>query len=181
MMICMSTGESPRALLIIGTVGAGKTSVADMVGDLLADTGVAHAVIDLDALRRSWPPAPDDRFNFEMALRNLRSVAGNYLDAGAVRLVMAGVAETREHRRRYADAVGVELTVCRLRVELPVVRQRLARRHQGEEAALRWHLNRSGELDQIMEDAQLEDVVVEASDGSVPKVAEAVMKAIGWI
>ncbi|MER6583267.1 adenylyl-sulfate kinase [Nonomuraea sp. NPDC001023] len=177
----MSTGESSRALLIIGTVGAGKTSVAEMIGDLLSDAGIAHAVIDLDALRRSWPPPPDDRFNFEMTLRNLRSVAGNYLDAGAVRLVMAGVAETPEQRRRYAEAVGVELTVCRLLVALPVVRQRLARRHQGEEAALQWHLNRSGELDQIMDNAQLEDVVVEASDGSVSEVAEAVMKAIGWV
>ncbi|MFF4198731.1 adenylyl-sulfate kinase [Nonomuraea sp. NPDC001831] len=176
----MSLGEPSRALLIIGTVGAGKTSVADMVGDLLADAGVAHAVIDLDALRRSWPPAPGDRFNFEVAVRNLRCVAGNYLEAGAVRLVMAGVAETREERRRYAEAVGIELAVCRLRVELPVVRQRLARRHQDEGEALRWHLDRSGELDRILEEAQVEDAVVEAGEGSVSEVAEAVLKAVGW-
>ncbi|MEU1729256.1 hypothetical protein [Nonomuraea sp. NPDC005692] len=161
-------------------MGAGKTSVADMVGDLLADAGVAHAVIDLDALRRAWPPRPGDRFNFEVAVRNLRCVAGNYLEAGAVRLVLAGVAETSEERRRYAESVGIELAVCRLRVELPVVRQRLARRHQNEKEALRWHLDRSDELDRILEEAQVEDVVVEAGEGSVSEVAAAVLKAVGW-
>lgn len=50
------------APLIIGTAGAGKTSVVDMVGDLLADAAVTRAVIDANALRRSWPPSPGDRF-----------------------------------------------------------------------------------------------------------------------
>ncbi|MBO0914640.1 MULTISPECIES: hypothetical protein [Streptomyces] len=38
----------PRAFLINGTVGVGKTSVAEGVGDLLADTDTPNAVIDLD-------------------------------------------------------------------------------------------------------------------------------------
>lgn len=83
--------DSPRgarALLINGTVGVGKTTVAEAVGDLLAEAGTAHAVLDLDWLRQSWPAPPGDRFNFNMLLRNLRSIAGNYLDAGATRLVL---------------------------------------------------------------------------------------------
>ncbi|MEV6867168.1 adenylyl-sulfate kinase [Streptosporangium subroseum] len=176
----MSTRESSRALLITGTVGAGKTSVADTVGDLLIGTEVPHAVIDLDWLRRSWPTPPGDRFNIEMELRNLRSVARNYLDAGALRLVLAGVVENRDDRQRYRDAIGVDLTVCRLHVELPVVHQRLARRHAGEDASLRWHLERSERLDQILGNAQIEDFVIEATDRSVTEVAAAVVKAAGW-
>jgi hypothetical protein len=34
--------------LITGTVGTGKTSVADAAGDLLAGARLPHAVIDLD-------------------------------------------------------------------------------------------------------------------------------------
>ncbi|MET8677084.1 hypothetical protein ABZW18_05655 [Streptomyces sp. NPDC004647] len=128
--------ESPRALLISGTVGVGKTSVADAVGDLLTDREIPHAVIDLDWLRRCWPTPPNDRFNSAMELRNLRCLSHNFLDAGAVRLVMAGVVEDRGGLDRYRQAIGVDLTVCRLRVELPVVHQRLARRHEGEDAAL---------------------------------------------
>jgi adenylylsulfate kinase len=166
--------------LITGTVGSGKTSVADAVGGLLADSRVPNAVIDLDWLRRSWPSPPGDRFNFGMVLRNLRSVARNYLDAGAVRLVLAGVVESREERRRYRDAVGVELVVCRLRVDLPMLRQRLVRRHEGDAARLRWHLDRSGELDGILDGARVEDVEVDATGGSVSEVAGAVLSAVGW-
>lgn len=102
-----------------------------------------NAVIDMDGLRQAWPSPPGDRFNLTMALRNLRPVARNYFDAGAVRIVLAGVIETQVDRDRYPAALGVPLTVCRLRVDLPVIRARLARRHEVESGALQWHLDRS--------------------------------------
>ncbi|WP_079166422.1 AAA family ATPase [Streptomyces oceani] len=126
-----------RSLLINGTVGVGKTTAAEAVGGLLAKDGVPHAVLDLDWLRQSWPAPPGDRFNFTMLLRNVRSVAGNYLDAGATRLVLAGVIEHQYERKQLADAVGADLTVCWLRAEPSVLRQRLARRHDDEPEAPR--------------------------------------------
>ncbi|MFF1839881.1 hypothetical protein ACFVXE_37855 [Streptomyces sp. NPDC058231] len=178
----MRTDGAPAAgaLLITGTVGAGKTSVADSVGTLLTDAGVPNAVIDMDWLSRCRPAPPDDRFNFALLLRNLRCVAGNYLDAGATRLVLAGVVEDADDRARCAEAVGVGLSVCRLRVRLPVVRQRLTRRHADEPDALRWHLDRSGELDGILERAGVEDFTVDATDRSVEQVAAAVIDAADW-
>lgn len=172
--------SAPRALLITGTVGVGKTSVADAVGGLLAGAGVPGAVVDLDRLCQSWPVPAGDPFNFGMLLRNLRCVAGNYLDAGATRLVLAGVAESRAERRRYQDAIGVGLSVCRLRVHLPAVRQRLARRHGDDHGALRWHLDRSGELDRILDRAQVEDFTIDATDSSVDATAVAVLRAATW-
>ncbi len=167
------------ALLITGTVGSGKTSVAGMIGDLLTAAEVPHAVIDLDWLRRTWPSPPDDRFNLAVTLANVRSVAHNFLDAGAVRLVLAGVVETREERVRYQETLGVPLTVCRLLVDLPTVRARLIGRHD-DDAALAWHLDRSGELDAILERALVEDFAVDASELSVADVAAAVVRAAGW-
>ncbi|MBP2034368.1 hypothetical protein [Streptomyces avidinii] len=102
----------------------GETTVAEAGGDLLADGGVPHAVLDLDWLRQFWPSPPDDRFTFDMLLRNLRnlrSIAGNYLDAGATSLVLAGVIEQQDGRKQLAHPIGVDLTVCRLWAELLVV------------------------------------------------------------
>ncbi|MEU2246991.1 hypothetical protein [Streptomyces sp. NPDC019224] len=172
--------HAPAALLINGTVGVGKTSVAGAVGGLLAEAGVPHAVLDLDWLRQAWPAPPGDRFNFTMLLRNLRSVAGNYVAAGAARLVLAGVIEQRAERDRLAEAVGTDLTVCRLRAELPVLQRRLAQRHADEPEALRWHLDRTTELDEILGRTALEDFTVDTTDVPVPDVAASVLKAAGW-
>ncbi|WLQ45022.1 AAA family ATPase [Streptomyces laculatispora] len=169
------------ALLINGTVGVGKTTAAEAVGDLLADAGVSHAVLDLDRLRQSWPAPPGDRFNFGMLLRNVRSVSGNYLDAGAKRLVLAGVIEQQGERKQLADAVGVDLTVCRLRAEHAVIHRRLAGRHDGEPDALRWHLDRSVELDGILDRSAVDDFTVDTTTSSVADLAASVAKRAGWL
>lgn len=56
----MRTDSAPeaRALLITGTVGAGKTSVAEAAGDLLVSSGVPNAVIDMDWLCQAGPRPP---------------------------------------------------------------------------------------------------------------------------
>jgi hypothetical protein len=77
-------------------------------------------------------------------------------------------------------AVQVPLTVCRLRVDLPTVHRRLIRRHENDDDGLRWHLSHSGELDQTLEQAQVEDIVVDATATSIHQTAEAVMAAVGW-
>jgi adenylylsulfate kinase len=87
--------------------------------------------------------------------------------------------DSRAERNAYQTAVAVPLTVCRLRVELPTIRQRLIRRHDNDDG-LRWHLNRSGELDRILEQAQVEDIVVDATTTSIRQTAEAVIATIDW-
>jgi hypothetical protein len=77
-------------------------------------------------------------------------------------------------------ALGVPLTVCRLRVDLPTVRQRLACRHEDDADGLRWHLDRSGELDQILQEAKVEDVAIDATTDSIHQVAQAVKAAVRW-
>ncbi|MEW1688572.1 AAA family ATPase [Streptomyces sp. NPDC091265] len=169
-----------RALLINGTVGVGKTTVAGAVGDRLADAGVSHAVLDLDWLRQLWPAPVGDRFHFTMLLRNLRSIAANYLDAGATRLVLAGVIETDEQRKQLADAVGVGLTVGRLRADPAVIQRRLTSRHEGDPEALRWHVDRCAELDAILVRAGVDDFTVDTSTDCVTDVAASVIRGAGW-
>ncbi|WP_431837305.1 adenylyl-sulfate kinase [Cellulomonas sp. Y8] len=171
---------APGALLLTGTVGAGKSTTAHHVGELLAERGVPHAVVDLDELRRSWPAPPGDPFQQDLELENLRAVAAVYRRRGASRLVLAGVLEDRASRAAYEDAVGVPLTVCRLRLPVPAVRDRLDARHAGYPSVLAWHRHRAGELHAILEGARVEDAVVDV-DGLAPaEVAAAVLRAVGW-
>ncbi|MGE0796110.1 MAG: adenylyl-sulfate kinase [Acidimicrobiia bacterium] len=46
-------GRSPDAVLLLtGTVGAGKSTVASEVNDVLAERQVPNAVIDLESIRK---------------------------------------------------------------------------------------------------------------------------------
>ncbi|GAA1651820.1 AAA family ATPase [Actinoplanes couchii] len=167
--------SGPRALLITGTVGAGKTTVAEAIGDLLTEQRVPHAVIDLDWLRRAWPSPPDDRFHHALTIRNLRAVATNFRNAGAERLILAGVLETRTERDDHEAALGVPLTVCRLQITPAAVRVRLHHRHTTAPEALSWHLNRADELGQILRAAAVEDYVINTDNLTVPETTREVL------
>lgn len=161
------------ALLITGTVGSGKTSVAEALGDRLAEQRIPHAVLDVDWLRRSWPAPPSDPFNGAITLRNLRAVAATFVEAGAQRLILAGVIESRAEREAYRVALGMPLMVCRLRADLTVVRDRLRRRNPDEP----WFLDRAAELDRILERERVEDLVVDATAATIQEIAAAVEEA----
>ncbi|RII85092.1 adenylyl-sulfate kinase, partial [Clavibacter michiganensis subsp. insidiosus] len=71
------------AVILTGTVGAGKTTTMHALGDLLAARGVRHALVDMDAVRLLHPAPPADPFQQELALRNLGDLSRNYREAGA--------------------------------------------------------------------------------------------------
>ena len=166
-----------KALLVTGVVGVGKTSVTGAVGDVLRGAGVAHGVIDVDWLAFCWPAPADDPYNTRLREGNLRAVAGSFLAAGAERLVVAGVVESREERARYEEAVGCALTVCRLRASVETVRGRLVGRFAERDAeGLRWHVRRVGELERVFERAGVEDFVVDAEPDLDAVAAEVVAR-----
>ncbi|MFC5287050.1 hypothetical protein ACFPM7_08300 [Actinokineospora guangxiensis] len=170
-----------KALLVTGVVGVGKTSVTGAVGEVFRAAGVAHGVIDVDWLAFCWPTPAEDPYNTRLREGNLRAVAGSFLAAGARRLVVAGVVESREERARYQRALGCEVTVCRLRASEETVRGRLAGRFGGRDAeGLRWHVRRIGELERVFEAAGVEDFAVDAEPGLDAVAAEVVWRWDEW-
>jgi hypothetical protein len=156
--------------------------VAVAAGSILAQARVPHAVIDLDSLTQCWPAPPDDPYNLALELRNLESLAQNYLSVDARRLVLSGVVETTAARARYRAALGVELSVCRLRADLVELHRRLRIRHAGADSEMRWHLDRSGQLDQILDQSAIDDFeVVNANGRTVTAVAAEVLTRSGWL
>ena len=134
-------------------------------------------MIDLDAIRRGWPAPTGDRFNTAIELVNLRDMARNYRGTGAEILVAAGVLEERAARSRYEEAMGAPLTVVRLVAPRELVRARLRRRHEHEQSALDWHLDRFDELTAILDAAAVEDVTVPVAED--PRAtARAVLDAV---
>ncbi|MBA8795168.1 hypothetical protein FHX74_002796 [Friedmanniella endophytica] len=172
-----------RALVINGTVGVGKTTTADLVGDRWREAGIPGAVIDVDGLRRAWPAPPDDPFHATLGLTNLAAVVANHVRAGALRLVLADVLEDRSQRDRQQRAIGLPTTVVRLRADPDRIVPRLAARHRDDHdggAGLAWHLARVTELQAILDAADVDDAVVDVTEFDALAVVDRVLAVTGW-
>jgi adenylylsulfate kinase len=167
-------------LVITGPVGVGKTTVATSLSELLGQANLAHALIDLDWLRWCYPSPPDDPFQLELGIQNLAAVWSHYQAAGAARLILVDVVETRATLHSYQTAIPHAKTLLvRLHADLTILHQRLAGREVG--ASLAWHQQRAAELTTLMERARLEDLLVDTMDRSALDIAGEIIARTGWI
>lgn len=164
-----------------GSVGSGKTSTAADAAEVLESREIPHALLDIDDLSAFWPAPPGDPFRFRLMLANLAAVWCNFRDAGAGRLLLSGVVESRAELTAYREALGgAELTVCRLVAPVETLRERIRSRGRDSGPSLDWHLHRAGELTAIQNAARVEDFAVD--NGSLPRrqVAEEILTKAGW-
>lgn len=169
---------APRydAVWINGSVGAGKTTTADRLGDELERRGVPGAVIDVDWLRRFWPSPAGDPFRSEAALANVHSVAENFRARGARIVVAAGVIESADELVRSEAALGADRMLhVRLTVDPDLALSRLRARHGENEAELEWHARRHPELARILEVADLgHQLVIDTTTLTATQVAQGI-------
>jgi adenylylsulfate kinase-like enzyme len=168
-------------LLITGPVGVGKSSVLGEITEILEGAGVSFAAVDLDALSWCYPSPPgDDRFRSGLALRNLAAIWRNFRAAGAERLVLARVIESRDELARYRKAIpGAGIVVVRLAARLRTLQARAKRREIGLGRA--WHVRRAAELARIMDRAAVEDVRIETDGRTVNAIAREILDRVGWL
>ena len=164
-------------LAISGAVGVGKTSVLIELHDILEREKIPHGCVERDALGYSWPS--QGRFNEVIIERNLACVVSTFLEAGATRLLIAGVIEGPADLAVYSRCIpNAEIQVCRLTADLDLRRQRLRVRERG--AGLDWHIDRTLELDSILDGAKIEDFSVDNGDRALREVALEVLTRAGW-
>src|SRR5690242_16444029 len=102
-------------LVLTGPVGVGKTAVAAEISNRLRDMQVPHALVDMDWLRECHPSPPHDPFHTVLGLRNLAAVWTNYRTAGAARLIIVDIIETRSALNDYRAAIpNARITIIML-------------------------------------------------------------------
>ena len=166
-------------LLLTGTVGAGKTSVAEEISTLLYEIDVPYACIDLDWLCQLYPAPPHDPFNDELMFANLAAVWENFRSRAPKYLVLARVLESRKELRRYQRMIPeAEIIVARVVASEATIQQRLRHREAGSFFEPLWE--RSRELTKILDSANAEDFVVSNNGRSLRYVALEVLERLGW-
>lgn len=169
-----------RIVVISGTVGSGKTTVAEAIHDELVGRGLASAYIDVDILCEAEPRRVDDPYNQNLGFANLASMIGNYRDFGVEYLVLARVVEDAADRGRYEQALGDPVRIVRLEADLETRIDRLTSR-EDVDAWREWHLNRTEELAAKLRNLAVEDFVV-SNDGRLPaQTANEILGLLRWL
>lgn len=145
---------------------------------LLAESGTATGLFDVDAFSRLWPPPPNDPLRMDLALANVRTTAPNFWGAGAQHLVLAWAVENQDQADRLQDALAVPLRVVRLTVAPEELERRLRTRHKIMKIdEVEWHVQRSAELTGILDDNGLDWPVVR-NEATPAEVAARVLAAV---
>lgn len=173
--------DSPaKAIALTGTIGAGKTTLAEAISQKLHERGVRHALLDLDWLGQVYPtPEGHDHYGYDLALQNLKDVWPNFEAAGAERAVVAGTLLNKEHRDRLQDALGLAMTVVLVRAPDDVRKERITRRDSGR--LLKDFLARTHQLAADIEVAAFHDIEVMNHGRTAEEIAQDVLRHVGWL
>ena len=165
----------PRALLLSGVAGVGKSTVAAAAGRILTAAGRATAVVDTDMLAQFGPPPADRRFYDRLKCANLAAVWANFEAAGARYVVVAAVIDSVSLREMYAEHLaGCEVQLVGLTADDGTVRSRLQHRDTGQD--LERHLRA---LKEHRPTASVADFTV-ANDRAAADVAAEILGRAGW-
>ncbi len=173
-----------RVLVINGTIGAGKTSTAAAVHDVLSEEGARSAFIDADYLCQATPLPEDDAYGQGMLFENLAAIAPVYRARGYGCMVIARVVEDARDRDRYAAAFAgpggrAHVSIVRVTASHDArVSRIVAREPEGYWREL--CLARSVELDDVLEELDLDDGVVSSEGVGRLDAAKAALDAAGW-
>ena len=119
-------GDTPKAVLITGVFGTGKSAVAEEIAYLLEQHEQPYALLDLDFLSWFDTARPDGPSGHEILLDNLDAVVANYLAVGIKRFILA---HCRTRRGRAGRHPGTSskclLRTVRLTAPLETIATRL--------------------------------------------------------
>lgn len=158
--------------MVTGGLGAGKTSVAVEVGEMLEAREEPVSVIDLDQLcwtsPATWSPLTVD----DVLHGSLAALLPVHAAAGVHRLVLPRLLRTREEVEAVRVTIGpVSMLVVELTAPPDVRAQRLHRRDSG--AVLGGHLT---EVDTLVPDDGVADVRLPTDGRGVRDVAREVVR-----
>lgn len=176
----------PRALLLSGGGGVGKTTIAQAIGRRLTAGKHPTAVLDLDSVGQFGPPGPQGstavsgrplparlRFHDQLKVHNLAAVWTTYRDAGAQFMVVSGHVETPELRAAYTSALAeCDVQMVRLLTPADLVAER-TRTTRGPE----WDLMAA--LAEGARHQPIQDFTV-TNDRAPDEVAAGILVTAGW-
>ena len=118
--------DGAEAVLLTGLFGVGKSTVAADMADLLEDSGIVYAALDLDWLTWTNAGGPTRADEHRTMLTNLAAIVRNYRDAGVFKFVLARSVRDRHEHQSLAATMAMPVRVVELTLPYDELSRRLA-------------------------------------------------------
>ncbi len=183
--MCWGKDLPTRVLVVNGTMGAGKTTTAAAIHDLLGERGARSVFVDADYLCQANPSGPEDPHHQSVLFASLAALSPVWRARGYGLVVLARVVEDGDDRARYAAALSTadaglaSVSVVRVTASAATRAARLTvREPEGYWRELA--LARTAELEGILDALRLDDAVLSTEDSDRLEVAAQALRAAGW-
>ncbi|MCU1418173.1 MAG: hypothetical protein JWP32_2347 [Schumannella sp.] len=167
--------NSASVLILHGSPGSGKTTLARAISEQLSASGVTNGVIDVDELNLVFPAPMRDFW-----LTNLATIWPNYARVADIHVIIPTVVADAERLELLRAAVpAASFVVCELTAPIDMLKARVTEREPTGElrTALRaWVDHHAGRTDL----EGIRDVLVSTHNRPVAEAAREVLLAVGW-
>jgi ABC-type lipoprotein export system ATPase subunit len=125
-----------EVLVLNGSPGSGKTTLANAIAERLREMEIPHAVIDVDEFARVYPEVSSS-----LGWRNLRAVWPNYASIPNLRAILPVCIDSKQDFEQLRNAVpSRKFTVCELVADELILKERVTRREPNEDRGNRERL-----------------------------------------
>lgn len=114
-------------LILHGPPGAGKTSIAQAMSELLRQQDIANAVIDMDYLAKIYP-----RKHIGIMYKNLASIWPNYKSIGNLKVIIPTYMQIGEYEIVTSAAPAKKTQVCEILAPINILEERIKAREKRE-------------------------------------------------
>jgi predicted kinase len=168
--------DNVDVLVLHGSPGAGKTTLARVISEILREADLAYGVIDMDEISIVHPH-PGRSF----ARENLMAIWPRYAAVPGLRLLLPTVlADEEELVLLRAALPGANLTVCELTAPEPVLKERVTAREPNE--FWREGLRRWVDVFHARDDRhRIRDFLVSTHERSEEDAAREIVDKLGWL
>jgi predicted kinase len=165
----------PEVLVLNGSPGSGKTTLANAIAERLRELDIPHAVIDVDELGRVYPEVGSS-----IARQNLSAIWPNYAALPNLKVILPVCIDGKRDLEELRNAVpSREFTICELVADELVLKERVTRREPNEY----WQTKLRNLVERFLAkdpSAQFGDFRVRTDDQSVDEAAERILDWLGW-